>query len=378
MPLAMFLGPLAMDLIRRLKRDSLRHLLSALVVFVILLLPLVFSLGDAFMNYGFSCVCAAMFLKIAQLFFTHPLPRLKNMSSREFWVRFTMFPDPAMIHEYELTLNRDAWKTSPQLRTRVKRTIWQGRWASLRMGMFALGYWLGLQFLLLILPKHPSKVLKQGSWLEFWMLMELSGWGTWLLLGLMYTGPNCFLGFVFGVKNQDVFNKPFMSTSLRDWWSRRWNLVFKDQFYDIVFSMLNPGIKTPSRDYKKTDGDKENKETRVDARTKSIAALATFLFSGVLHEYYVLATFGPEYVGWNVVYFLLHGLLTTLETLFLAHRMRSGWPNWIRIITTHLILLSLMPFFQIPYLLNEMYMKSPVILFPGTRNIYSYLIFNSN
>ncbi|MBI3857413.1 MAG: hypothetical protein HY293_17135 [Planctomycetes bacterium] len=91
-----------------------------------------------------------------------------------------------------------------------------------------------------------------------------------------------------GVAVERLFVNPAASRSLGEFWGRRWNLAFHAVARDFVF--------------------------RPVARRWGAAAgiLATFLFSGLLHEVLLSLPAGGGY-GLPTAYFALHGLLVLAE-----------------------------------------------------------------
>lgn len=91
-----------------------------------------------------------------------------------------------------------------------------------------------------------------------------------------------------GVAVERLFDRPWASTSLSEFWGRRWNRAFSAVARERVF--------------------------RPTARRwgRGAGLLASFLFSGLLHE---LLLSVPARGGWGLptAYFLLHGLLAASE-----------------------------------------------------------------
>lgn len=165
----------------------------------------------------------------------------------------------------------------------VATAIWQPE-----LGM--LSGWTGLFSLLLIIHFGYSEILTT--------LMRLTGWNL---------GP--------------LFNEPFKSNSLRDFWSRRWNLAFVEM--DRI--LFVPGLKR-----------------LFGIRT---AVFLVFVISGLLHD---LCISGSAGAGWGLptLYFLLHGSAVLLETRLLG---RNTSPTLTRIWTWLWILLPLPLLFTEPF-----------------------------
>lgn len=94
----------------------------------------------------------------------------------------------------------------------------------------------------------------------------------------------------------EVFCAPPLATSPRDFWSRRWNAMFRNSAHRLVFTPLG-GAAHPVR-----------------------AVLGVFLASALVHEYLVLASLGHTR-GHMFTFFMLHGIGTLLTGL-----RRTPWP----------------------------------------------------
>jgi alginate O-acetyltransferase complex protein AlgI len=91
-----------------------------------------------------------------------------------------------------------------------------------------------------------------------------------------------------GVDCQRLFRSPLQSTNLREFWGRRWNLAFSEM---TAIAVYQPIVRTAGR---------------------GPAIGLSFLGSGLLHE---LAISVPVRAGYGLpmTYFLLHGILMTVE-----------------------------------------------------------------
>ncbi|OVA17094.1 hypothetical protein BVC80_9047g56 [Macleaya cordata] len=122
--------------------------------------------------------------------------------------------------------------------------------------------------------------------------------------------------FLVGLELEPQFNDPFLSTSLQDFWGRRWNLM--------VSSLLRTTIYEPVRSIC------TNILGRWWARTLGI--LATFVVSGVMHEL-LFFYMGRMWPTWDVTWsFVLQGVCLVVEIelkkalkgKFRLHRLVSG------------------------------------------------------
>jgi membrane bound O-acyltransferase family protein len=104
-----------------------------------------------------------------------------------------------------------------------------------------------------------------------------------------------------GVAASAPFRAPLRSTSLAEFWSRRWNLGFSEMTATLLYRPLSERF------------------------GKSPALLSGFVWSGLLHE---MAISLPVRAGFGLplLYFLLHGALVWVERrLSRAGRPLSGW-----------------------------------------------------
>lgn len=102
---------------------------------------------------------------------------------------------------------------------------------------------------------------------------------------------------LFGFEIEPQFNEPYLSSSLQDFWGRRWNLM--------VTSILRPTVYGPIRHI----------STSIVGRKWAPlpAVVSTFAVSGLMHEiiYYYLTRVRPT---WEVTwFFVLHGVCTAIE-----------------------------------------------------------------
>lgn len=110
---------------------------------------------------------------------------------------------------------------------------------------------------------------------------------TWVVVAAYFFSTGALdLGSGFGMvrdgyRTMEVFNNPLLSSSPRDFWSRRWNLTFKNTMHRLVFTPVN---------------------------TKGNTLFAVFLVfasSALLHEYIVIAALGYT-SGHMTIFFTMH------------------------------------------------------------------------
>ncbi|OEL33531.1 putative long-chain-alcohol O-fatty-acyltransferase 4 [Dichanthelium oligosanthes] len=120
-------------------------------------------------------------------------------------------------------------------------------------------------------------------------------------------------GGALGMEMGPQFDRPYLASSLRDFWGRRWNLM--------VSAILRPSVYDPVR---ARDG-------------KAAATLATFLVSGLMHEAMVYYLTLRLPTGEMTAFFLLHGVCCVGEALCARRWAARGWPPPPRPVATLLV-----------------------------------------
>ncbi|PIA32331.1 hypothetical protein AQUCO_04500141v1 [Aquilegia coerulea] len=151
-----------------------------------------------------------------------------------------------------------------------------------------------IKFLLLVLvikigdykqSLHPDILLALYSWHAYF--------GIEIVLAIVAAPALAW----FGIETEPQFNEPHLSTSLQDFWGKRWNLM--------VTNILRPTIYIPIR-YTCT--------RMVGTKCAKLAGMmATFVVSGLMHEliYFYVGRVLPT---WEVTwYFILQGVYTNVE-----------------------------------------------------------------
>ncbi|MGE3852294.1 MAG: MBOAT family protein, partial [Planctomycetota bacterium] len=101
-----------------------------------------------------------------------------------------------------------------------------------------------------------------------------------------------------------LFRAPIRSTSLTEFWGRRWNIAFSEMTAIAVYRPLQPVV------------------------GRRAATVLAFAFSGVLHEVAISVPVQTGY-GLPMLYFVVHGGLILIERARQsAGRPIGGWPGW--------------------------------------------------
>ncbi|KAK3154043.1 hypothetical protein QOZ80_2BG0185120 [Eleusine coracana subsp. coracana] len=119
-------------------------------------------------------------------------------------------------------------------------------------------------------------------------------------LDLLLAAVRALIHDALGMEMEPQVDRPWLSSSLRDFWGRRWNLM--------VPSVLRPAVFLPAR--------------ALLGGAAAAGVLATFLVSGVMHElmfYYIMRA---RPTGQVTAFFLLHGACAAAEGWWARH---AGW-----------------------------------------------------
>ncbi len=129
-----------------------------------------------------------------------------------------------------------------------------------------------------------------------------------------------------GVPCESLFQAPLLSTSLSEFWGRRWNLAFSEMTRIAVYSPLSPRW------------------------GKNPAAWAAFMFSGLLHEFAISLPVRAGY-GLPFSYFVMHGFLLQVERILSKKGYAIDRRPWVgRLWTLFWIVLPLPLLFHPPFL----------------------------
>jgi hypothetical protein len=152
---------------------------------------------------------------------------------------------------------------------------------------------------------------------------------------------------VYFVAQPPLFDKPWLTRSVYDLWSRRWHQIFRPGFYQVAYR--------PVRSF----FDKKYK-----AAGRIAGTIAVFTCSGLMHDYIVLVMLGysnyktPGVLGYQTLFFVLQGLAT------LASWMAPRLPTWLARALTWVWVIYTGPLFVEPYIRVGLHLNAEVPGFP--------------
>jgi len=137
-----------------------------------------------------------------------------------------------------------------------------------------------------------------GGWVAMIGIVLLLHFGLFHLLSCFWRSQ--------GVDAPRLMNRPLLASSISAFWSRHWNVAFRDITHRLVFLPLRHSI------------------------GPGAAVFCGFLFSGLLHELVITVPAGGGYGG-PTLFFALQGLALLAERTQPAHRigLGKGFKGWL-------------------------------------------------
>jgi hypothetical protein len=133
---------------------------------------------------------------------------------------------------------------------------------------------LGACLLWIVARSLPGEELFLRGWTGMLGLILLLHFGSFQLITLVWQ--------TFGVRAEPIMSAPLRSTSLVEFWGKRWNLGFRQLSYELIFRPLHRALGAEA------------------------AGLLVFLVSGLIHDL-VISVPAREGYGLPTAYFLLQG-----------------------------------------------------------------------
>lgn len=141
------------------------------------------------------------------------------------------------------------------------------------------------------------KIYDYGDYIHPTVMMVIFSFHIYLCLEIILAIAAAMARGFLGAELEPQFNEPYLSTSLQDFWGRRWNLM--------VTRILRPTVYLPALDW----------SARIVGRKWAPlpAVVSTFAVSGFMHEL-IFYYFGRVTPTWEITcFFLLHGSCLAAE-----------------------------------------------------------------
>ena len=157
------------------------------------------------------------------------------------------------------------------------------------------------------------------GWLGMVGLILMLHFGTFRLLSCAWRA--------LGIDARPLMNRPLLSSSVAEFWGRRWNTAFRDITYRFLFRPLTNCFRPVS------------------------ALLIGFTCSGVIHDLVISVPAQGDY-GWPTLYFVLQAPALLAERSHFGRRMGLGRGLTGRIFTLIVLLAPIGRLFHPPFVRN--------------------------
>ena len=157
---------------------------------------------------------------------------------------------------------------------------------------------LGAVFIWIIAPALPNGLPLVKGWAGMLGLVLLLHFGSFQILSRIYQR--------LGVNAEPIMAAPLRSTSLSEFWGKRWNLGFRQLSYDLIFRPFNRSLGA------------------------ALAGFLVFVASGLIHDLVISLPARGGY-GLPTSYFVLQGLGVTVERSKIGKQLglRRGARGWL-------------------------------------------------
>jgi alginate O-acetyltransferase complex protein AlgI len=144
----------------------------------------------------------------------------------------------------------------------------------------------------------PQRESLLRGWVGMVGLILLLHFGTFQIIALVWQR--------LGVKAAPIMSAPLRSTSLGEFWGKRWNLGFRQLAHELIFRPLNRTLGL------------------------GVAGFLVFVFSGLIHDLVISLPARAGY-GLPTTYFVLQGSGMAIEHSRFGKRLGlgQGWRGWL-------------------------------------------------
>jgi hypothetical protein len=151
-------------------------------------------------------------------------------------------------------------------------------------------------------------------------------------------------------------DKPYLATSMVNFWGKRWNFTVQQSLYKLVFVPL---VEHGTHQEIGPNGE-VGKCRKPSAVQKGLASFCTFLFSSCLHEYMLLIMMNTPSHFEQSAFFAVHGVICFLEVIalkcfkeYFSYNL-SRLPTLVKITYCYTVMLSTIHLFMNPWVREDL------------------------
>ncbi|MEW5305357.1 MAG: hypothetical protein WDW36_007901 [Sanguina aurantia] len=148
----------------------------------------------------------------------------------------------------------------------------------------------------------------------------LQAFGMYGFVGILMDGPASIVTQFLGLRIIPTFDSPWMSTCLADFWGRRWNITTSSVLRVLVYDVITDGhfVKQP-----------RVKDNKPSGLRRAIGTCATFMISGLAHEFILWMLQPDGIVRWKwFTFFSIQGPMMLAEAAILPWCQKRGIQLW--------------------------------------------------
>ena len=192
--------------------------------------------------------------------------------------------------------------------------------------------------------KHLSETEQYGNGTKNFFF----SFALYYLLGVFEDLLGSVSANLIGIEVERSFNKPFLSSSLKEFWTLRWNQHVAKLLKVVVYAPIVEGslIHTHSdvKGLKSKKGRSNKSQRPMPLHIRILGTMGTFLMSGIMHEIVFMFISDSFTLSW-LLYFTLQGVYVLMEGilvhLLLARLGIKSLPKWLTIpLTISFLLVS--------------------------------------
>ncbi len=202
--------------------------------------------------------------------------------------------------------------------------------------------WVGMDAEEFLAPAAPGRIAPRGEWVRAGRNLAAGVVFVWLVAGLVppeWPRTRAWVGLIglirtlhfgllhflaigwraLGITATPIMDSPTRSTSLAEFWGRRWNRGFRELSHGLIFQPLRRRMRG-----RRWAGLETTRPAGPFGRNANAVALfAAFLFSGVIHDLVISLPAGGGY-GLPTIYFAIQGLGVWFERSRPGRRVGLG------------------------------------------------------
>jgi hypothetical protein len=313
--------------------------------------------------YGlFSFFKLFCFMRVADIALLEPA-LVRSWTWREFCEYYYTYHTHAMREELQKAGKKPG--TPRAIPYEARDASYYGRWAWKMTWQYAVYHGL-VWYLQTYPPNNNPSVNTLTNILDFKQLLDNLVFTLVLcvLLSLSYNLSFHLFCDLLKAPFEPIMNSPLLSTSLRDFWSNRWNYAVKVNLHRLGFKPTLKVLKVLSTGNLNQDSSTPTEEEQVHYKHPAwhylLGGFGAFILSGLIHEWLVLVLMERTTTWESTIFFIIHGAIMTTEVLFsragkslLGFDPIAAVPRTISIPITAIILLVTSPLFFNPWIRED-------------------------